>query len=202
MKAISSIPLLFFSILIYNVIALIQPWDEEQVVRAAACVAQVKGEPPKRVHPLDAWLKRPAFHVPTPSDTVIETITAQENSSQAHSPARPGQVPSEVVKPPPIEISAREKTMWGVTWGDLLLALSLLFLFFEVLNATGIQPTSIINHALSLFVLIIGLVEFLTLPQFATSVFFLIILMATLDVLAGFIVTIAAVRRDLAFVNN
>ena len=40
------------------------------------------------------------------------------------------------------------------------------------------------------------MIEFLLLPGFAGSVFFLILTMALLDVLAGFIVTIIASRRD------
>jgi hypothetical protein len=41
------------------------------------------------------------------------------------------------------------------------------------------------------------LIEFLLLPGFATSTFFLIVTMVLLDVLAGFIVTIIASRKDL-----
>ena len=43
------------------------------------------------------------------------------------------------------------------------------------------------------------LVEFLLLPGFATSTFFLIVIMILLDVLAGFIVTIIASRKDFDF---
>ena len=39
----------------------------------------------------------------------------------------------------------------------------------------------------------------LLLPAFATSTFFLLALMVLLDVLAGFIVTIVAARRDVDF---
>jgi hypothetical protein len=46
---------------------------------------------------------------------------------------------------------------------------------------------------------ILCLVEFLLFPAFATSTFFLVTLMVLLDVLAGFIVTIVAARRDVDF---
>jgi uncharacterized membrane protein len=42
-------------------------------------------------------------------------------------------------------------------------------------------------------------VEFLLFPAFATSSFFLLTLMVLLDVLAGFIVTIVASRREIDF---
>jgi hypothetical protein len=86
---------------------------------------------------------------------------------------------------------------WPVSLGDLLLAASLAVLFIELLKSTNSRRTAIINHALSMVVFVICLVEFLLAPAFATSTFFLITLMVLLDVLAGFIVTIASARRDL-----
>ena len=56
---------------------------------------------------------------------------------------------------------------------------------------------AIVNHSLSMILFVICLVEFLLLQGFSTSVFFLLTLMVLLDVLAGFIVTIVASRRDI-----
>jgi hypothetical protein len=50
-------------------------------------------------------------------------------------------------------------------------------------------------------VFIICLVEFLLHPAFATSVFFLIMIMSLLDVLAGVVVTIVSARRDVDFAH-
>lgn len=90
------------------------------------------------------------------------------------------------------------RAVWPVSASDLLLGLGLLMLFFELLKSTRTQQASIVNHAFSLLVFVVGLVEFLLFPQFATSTFFFLILMALLDVLAGFIVTIATARRDVS----
>ncbi|HHI89085.1 MAG TPA: hypothetical protein ENK01_03945, partial [Hellea balneolensis] len=79
-----------------------------------------------------------------------------------------------------------------------LIALSLCMLFFELLKSTGIGRAAIMNHAFSMVLFIICLVEFLMFGAFATSVFFLIMLMALMDVMAGFMVTIASARRDFA----
>jgi hypothetical protein len=92
-----------------------------------------------------------------------------------------------------------ERVRWAISAGDLLLVFALVMLFAELLKATTTRKGSITNHALSLVVFIFGLVEFLLMPGFATSTFFLILLMALLDVLAGFIVTIATSRRDVSF---
>lgn len=88
---------------------------------------------------------------------------------------------------------------WSVSLGDLLLAAALVVLFIELLKSTTSQRIAIVNHALSLLLFIICLVEFLLAPAFATSTFFLLSLMTLLDVLAGFIVTIVAARRDIGF---
>ncbi|MFK0298119.1 hypothetical protein ACIQTU_02755 [Brevundimonas sp. NPDC090276] len=85
---------------------------------------------------------------------------------------------------------------WSISIGDLILFLSLILLFVELLKSTSSQRVAIVNHALSMALFVICLVEFLLLPGFAGSVFFLILTMVLLDVLAGFIVTIIASRRD------
>ena len=88
---------------------------------------------------------------------------------------------------------------WPVTLGDLFLAAALVVLFIELLKSTNSRNIAIINHSLSMILFVGCLVEFLLLKGFSTSVFFLITLMVLLDVLAGFIVTIVASRRDIDF---
>ena len=86
---------------------------------------------------------------------------------------------------------------WPVSIGDLLIAASLIVLFIELLKSTNSRNIAIINHSLSMILFVLCLVEFLLWKGFATSVFFIITLMVLLDVLAGFIVTIVASRRDI-----
>jgi len=88
---------------------------------------------------------------------------------------------------------------WSVGVGDMILFLSLILLFFELLKSTSSQKVAIVNHALSMILFVICLVEFLLIKGFATSTFFLIVTMVMLDVLAGFIVTIISARKDLDF---
>ena len=88
---------------------------------------------------------------------------------------------------------------WNVGVGDLLLFLSLILLFFELLKSTSSQKVAIVNHALSMILFVVCLVEFLLIRGFASSTFFLIVTMVMLDVLAGFIVTIISARKDLDF---
>jgi len=89
--------------------------------------------------------------------------------------------------------------IWSVSLGDLLQAIGLVTLFVELLKSTSTRQVAIANHALTMVLFIVCLVEFLLFPAFATSAFFLLMLMVLLDVLAGFIVTIAASRREVDF---
>lgn len=91
---------------------------------------------------------------------------------------------------------------WDVSSGDLFVLLGLIMLFFELLRATNTNKVAIINHSLSLILFIFCLVEFLLIPGFATSTFFLLTVMTLLDVLAGFIVTIVAARKDFEFTGS
>lgn len=93
-------------------------------------------------------------------------------------------------------------SVWNVGVGDMILFLSLILLFFELLKSTSSQKVAIVNHALSMVLFVICLVEFLLIKGFATSTFFLIVTMVMLDVLAGFIVTIISARKDLDFASG
>ncbi|MBI1338994.1 hypothetical protein GC169_02120 [bacterium] len=85
---------------------------------------------------------------------------------------------------------------WLVSAGDLLLLLALAFFFVEILKSTSTGAATIMNHAVSMMVFIVCLIEFLLLKNFATSTFFFLTVMCLLDVLAGVVVTIVAARRD------
>ena len=89
-----------------------------------------------------------------------------------------------------------EGSTWAVSGGDLLIILSLGFFFIEILKSTSTGTATITNHAVSMVVFIICLIEFLLLKNFATSVFFILTIMSLLDVLHGVVVTIISARRD------
>jgi len=95
-----------------------------------------------------------------------------------------------------ISVPMASGAMWDITPGAALITLSLVLLFFELLKSTGTGRAAVMNHAFSMVIFIVCLVQFLMFPAFATSIFFMIMLMSLLDVMAGFMVTIAAARRD------
>jgi hypothetical protein len=90
---------------------------------------------------------------------------------------------------------------WSVNMGDAIIFLSLVILFIELLKSTTSRRIAIINHSLSMILFIICLIEFLLFKAFGTSAFFLLTSMVLLDVLAGFIVTIVASRREVDLID-
>ncbi len=86
---------------------------------------------------------------------------------------------------------------WTFTWGDLILLVTLFLLFIEIVKSTFTSTSTLVDHALSMVVFIAILVEFLMVPQAATSVFFLILIAALIDVIAGYTIGIRVARRDL-----
>lgn len=86
---------------------------------------------------------------------------------------------------------------WGYSTSDLLLTFTLFALFFEIVKATSTDSKSIMNHGLSMVVFVVALVLFITVSGFATSTFFLITMMAMVDVVGGFIISIVTARRDI-----
>ena len=85
---------------------------------------------------------------------------------------------------------------WQLPAGDLLLLLALAMLAIEVAKATSSKSGSIANHAMSMGLLLVCFILFLTVASFATSTFFLLTMMVLFDILAGAMVTIISARRD------
>ncbi|WP_233355923.1 hypothetical protein [Henriciella aquimarina] len=85
---------------------------------------------------------------------------------------------------------------WTLSLGDLILFVSLVLLSFEIVKATSSRSSAMVNHAMSMGVLLFCLVMFLTIGNFATSTFFLLTMMSLMDVLVGVIVSIVSARRD------
>lgn len=92
--------------------------------------------------------------------------------------------------------------MSGATWtmslGDALIVLALILLFVEVLKATRTGPWSAIDHMLSMLVFVAYIVEFLLVRDAATQVFFILMVIALIDVIAGFSVAIRSAGRDVS----
>ncbi|WP_439497670.1 hypothetical protein [Bosea sp. (in: a-proteobacteria)] len=90
-------------------------------------------------------------------------------------------------------------TRFVLTVSELLLAVATIVLFFEIMNATSAKSSSILNHGLSMLVFIACAGCFLLVPGFGTGTFLIITLMALVDVVAGYSISILTARRDMTF---
>jgi hypothetical protein len=81
-------------------------------------------------------------------------------------------------------------------FGDLFILAGLIALFFEIIKAARLGAGTIVDHMLSTATFIVALVEFLLVPFCGTATFFFLMIMALIDVVAGFTVSILSARRD------
>lgn len=95
-------------------------------------------------------------------------------------------------------LSMMSGAQWTMSWGDVLIVIALVLLFVEVLKATRTGSSSVLDHMLSMLVFIAFLVEFLLVQSAATHVFFILMVIAFIDVIAGFSVSIKSAGRDVS----
>jgi hypothetical protein len=84
-----------------------------------------------------------------------------------------------------ITVPLMSGAVWPVTPSDVLLALGILMLLCEVIKGARPGAKYLTDHLLSLLVLCGAGTEFVLLPQFGTSTYFLLSMMALADFLSG-----------------
>ena len=86
---------------------------------------------------------------------------------------------------PLVTLPLTSGAQWPVTLSDVLVALGIVMLLFEVIKGARPGAKFLTDHLLSLIVLGGAVAEFLLWPRFATSAFFLLTLLALTDFLTG-----------------
>jgi hypothetical protein len=99
---------------------------------------------------------------------------------------------------PLLTISMIKGAQWSFSRGDLIILVTMLCLFVELVKSTYTSTASLVDHGLSMLVFIASLIEFLVVNASATSPFFFILVGALIDVIAGFTIGIRVARRDLS----
>jgi hypothetical protein len=92
--------------------------------------------------------------------------------------------------------------VWILTWEDIIIAGSILLLWIEVIKSTRIGVRAIVDHVLSMLLFVAMLIEFLLVRAAGTSTFFLMLIIAMVDVLAGFIISIRSAPRQVEVENS
>ena len=104
---------------------------------------------------------------------------------------------ADILAEPLFSLTMMSGGVWTMNVGDALVALALVLLFVEMMKSTRTSNSSIVDHLLSTFVFVAFLVEFLLVPSAAHPVFFTLMLITLVDVLAGFSVSIRSASRDI-----
>jgi hypothetical protein len=89
-----------------------------------------------------------------------------------------------------------------LTVSATVILLALVLLAFEVIKAARVGATSIVDHMLATVLFIIYLVEFLLVPEAATSTFAVLMGIALVDLACGFAVSLKAAARDVTFTDE
>jgi len=97
---------------------------------------------------------------------------------------------------PVLKLTLMSGAEWPVTLSDMLLALAILMLLFEVIKGARPGAKYLTDHLLSLVVFGGAAAEFLLWPRFGSSTYFLLTMLALVDFLSG--VALRARRGTLA----
>lgn len=86
---------------------------------------------------------------------------------------------------------------WVLTWEDILLAFAIFLLWIELIKSARIGARGAVDHILAVALFVAMLVEFLLVAKAATSTFFLLMAIALVDALAGFVVGMRTAGRQI-----
>jgi hypothetical protein len=86
---------------------------------------------------------------------------------------------------PLIKLALMSGTEWQVTLSDILVALGILLLLFEIIKGARPGAKYLTDHLLSLIVFGAAAAEFVLWPKFGTSTYFLLTALSLVDFLSG-----------------
>ena len=94
-------------------------------------------------------------------------------------------MPDVVFGAPLLKLALMSGVEWPVTLSDVLIALGILLLLFEVIKGARPGAKYLTDHLLSLIVFGAAAAEFVLWPKFGTSTYFLLTALALVDFLSG-----------------
>ena len=85
-----------------------------------------------------------------------------------------------------------------LTWNIVFVLCGIAILFVEILKSTRPTEQALLDHILSLGVFVVFLIELLIWREMGSATFLILTLLALVDVIAGFTVSLASARRDIS----
>lgn len=89
-----------------------------------------------------------------------------------------------------------------LTVGAIIIIMALVLLVFEMLKATRVGSSTVVDHVLATILFIAFLLEFLLVPAAATSTFVVLLSIALVDLVCGFAVSLRSATRDVNIGNS
>lgn len=86
--------------------------------------------------------------------------------------------------------------VWTPNLADLIEVIAICLLGAEIIKATRVHRRLVLDHLVSTVVMVVYVVEFIAVGAAATSTFFLLTVIAVVDVMAGFTISLSTARRD------
>jgi hypothetical protein len=86
--------------------------------------------------------------------------------------------------------------VFTLTVSATIILLSLLLLGVEVVKASRTGSASVVDHVLAAILFVVFVLEFLLVPEAATSTFAVLTAIALIDLVCGFAVSLRAAARD------
>ena len=86
---------------------------------------------------------------------------------------------------------------FAVTTGDILVMIAMFLLYLEVIKAARFGMKALMDHMLSLALLLAMIAEFLLVPQAATTTFLLLTALSLVDVITGVSVSSRAAAAEI-----
>jgi hypothetical protein len=87
---------------------------------------------------------------------------------------------------------------WSLSVGDLLVLAGIILLSFEIVKASRGGRRAALDHAFSMLLFVVALLEFLLVAACGTAVFLILTALTLIDVISGFAVSLSTARRDIA----
>jgi hypothetical protein len=95
------------------------------------------------------------------------------------------------------------KGRWSFTYADLIMVMTLIMLFIEIVKSTrDAGSSSMLDHGLSMLIFIVCLIEFGLVLQAGTSAFFFLTVATLIDVVAGYTIAIGVAKKSLNMGSN
>lgn len=212
MKVILQIPLFLVVLIIYN-IALVATRDTSQAETSAQTQAAPAAQagtapegpataPPPVTVPGNAGAEGQAILISAPGEAAAGPAAGSSNPAAAPAPSAPvASSPASATQEHPLDrplfhLPLPSKAQMPVTTHEFLLILAVFFLYVELFKSTRTGNATIVEHVLSLLVFMAFFVELIVYRPAGTPTFLIMTLLAFLDVIAGFTITISTARRD------